>query len=318
MPARTPGVFAQGLYPGSLPANFPASPRVPGCTVAVHASGDFRVSLSVQPRPWTSPSWPSPPNPPLPKPRGCAAPCTLLPPRSALLESRCAPGSLRVPARALVCPRHPGEPRPGAPLGFSPRTPPPRPPHGVRPLGAPGPKAAGRSRPRLNPTARRGAGRREGAAAGSAGASPRQTGGRAGGGGRGFEPAPEPPAAPSSPTPQPGPRSRGRRRRNAISRAGAWAPGDLSGRVLERRGGPSGGSPQRGWDVGGFTGSSTTLQAPQAKTPVRALGCETPAWGTGAAATSHLLEHLLPLGIRLPANCAWEKQQKMAQVLGSM
>ncbi|XP_053075756.1 uncharacterized protein LOC128314942 [Acinonyx jubatus] len=44
------------------------------------------------------------------------------------------------------------------------------------------------------PTARQGAGRREGAAAaaGSAGTSPRQTGGRAGGGGRGFEPAPEP------------------------------------------------------------------------------------------------------------------------------
>ncbi|XP_073076108.1 nanos homolog 3 isoform X2 [Manis javanica] len=101
-----------------------------------------------------------------------------------------ASGFLRVPARAPVSPcppRGPRELRPGAPWA-SPRA-----------SRCAWRKAPGLTRPRLDPQP--GAGRREGAAAaaaGCAGTSPRQTGGRAGGGGRGFEPAPEPRSPPST------------------------------------------------------------------------------------------------------------------------
>ncbi|XP_049563735.1 nanos homolog 3 isoform X2 [Orcinus orca] len=94
------------------------------------------------------------------------------------------------------------------------------------------------------PTARHGAGRREGAAAaGSAGTSPRQTGGWAGGGGRGFEPAPEH----RGPLPLPvawGAPAQPRSRQNAISRAGASARGAFPGGFWTGEGKRGGGPKQ--------------------------------------------------------------------------
>lgn len=89
-----------------------------------------------------------------------------------------------------------------------------------------------------------GAGRWEGAvAAGSAGTSPRQTGGRVGGGGRGFEPAPEP----RGPLPLPaawGAPAQPRSRQNAISRAGASRLGGLFRAGFGQKRGKQGGGPK--------------------------------------------------------------------------